>query len=251
MAGRGAFPHLRPFLPWAAEALDGTSRVSSFWLEFDLERDLFRPVLCAGLRDPADPGWVARVLLPVLQGRPLAQRQAERVEACCRAIPAGARLLYAFGLRARDTDEVRLEILGLNAAGILGYLERIVPQGAAQVATVLPLFAGVGRLHLSLDLNERVSPRIGVEGSFERLPHREPGWSRLFDRLVAGGLCSPAKQRAVFAWPGYETHRAAPAPWHCVRSLSHVKVVTHPHREPRAKVYLLVTPLRARRPQPG
>jgi hypothetical protein len=97
---------------------------------------------------------------------------------------------------------------------------------------------------------------VGVEGSFVRLPHREPGWRELFDRLQARDLCTQEKRAAAFAWPGQDSARTAPA-WppaarggRCVRSLSHVKVVTHPEREPEAKVYLLVTPLR-RPPGPG
>jgi hypothetical protein len=249
MVDRGAFPHLQSFLSRAAKTLDGTSPVSSLWLEFDLARDLSRPALCAGLQGRIDPGWIVQALLPDLQGQPLPERQRAQVETCCHAIPRDARLLYVFGLRPRGADEVRLEILGLDPAGILSYLERVAPEGMAQVAAVLPLFEGVERLHLSLDLNERISPRIGIEGSFARLPHREPGWSRLFDRIVARRLCSPAKRQAVFAWPGHEPHRTASGRWLCIRSLSHVKVVTHPHREPHAKVYLLVTPLQ-RPPNP-
>ncbi len=239
MAERVSSPHLREFLRgWSAEP-DGPA--SSVWLEFDLDREPSPPAVCAGLRGRAEPGWVADVLLPRLHGRPLTPRQRELTEACCAAIPEGARLLYAFSLLSRGAGEIRLEILGLDPAGSLRYLERTAPSALGQIAEVLPLFAGVERLHLSLDIGERISPRMGLEGSFVKLPHREPGWRGLFDRLVARGLCSPEKRDAVFAWPGYDS----PAPgWHCVRSLSHVKVVTCPRRAPEAKVYFLVTPLR-------
>jgi hypothetical protein len=255
--------HLRTLLlRWAAERHDtGLGLVSSLWLEFDLDREPSLPAVCAGLRGPAEPGWVAGTLLPSLHGGPLTGRQRELVEICCAAIPEQARLLYAFSLRSRRAGEVRLEILGLDPAGILRYLERTAPPAREQVAAVLPLFAGVERLHLSLDLGGRISPRVGLEGSFVRLPHREPGWSGLFDRLQDRGLCSPEKRRAVFAWPGYDTAKtAAPGSWppalraagaRCVRSLSHVKVVTFPGRSPEAKAYLLVSPLRPSPPSPA
>ncbi len=249
-------PLLRNVLEdWARGGVgSGTSPVSSLWLEFDLDRaaEPALPAICAGLSAPAEPAWVSRSLLPLLHGEPLPERQRALVERCCAAIPPAARLLYVFSLRSRGAGEVRLEILGLDPAGIRRYLERIGLPALEPAAAVLPLFAGVERLHLSLDVGERLSPRVGIEGSFVRLPHREPGWEELFDRLQARDLCTPEKRAAAFAWPGQDSARTAPA-WppaardadvRCVRSLSHVKVVTHPEREPEAKVYLLVTPLR-------
>jgi hypothetical protein len=265
MAERVGSPHLRALLLRWSEDWDDILPVSSLWLEFDLDRAPPLPAVCAGLRSRAEPGWVAGTLLPALHGGALTGRQRELVELCCAAIPEEARLLYAFSLRSRGAGEVRLEILGLDSAGILRYLETAAPAALSQVSEVLPLFAGVERLHLSLDVGERISPRVGLEGSFVRLPHREPGWSGLFDRLQAWGLCSPRKREAVLAWPGYDSARTAPEPWppaaretgaRCVRSLSHVKVVTFPGRRPEAKVYLLVTPLQPspsldRPPAPG
>jgi hypothetical protein len=258
LAERGVAPLLQGVLRHWAES--DASAVSSLWLEFDLDRatEPALPAICAGLRSRVAPAWVSRALLPRLHGQPLPERQRALVELCCAAIPPEARLLYAFSLLSRGAGEVRLEILGLDPAGIRRYLERIALPVLEPVAEILPLFAGVERLHLSLDVGERLSPRVGVEGSFARLPHREPAWGELFDRLQARHLCSPEKRAAAFAWPGHDSPRTAPAVWppavrgasvRCVRSLSHVKVVTHPEREPEAKVYLLVTPLQ-RPPSP-
>ena len=261
MAEHTASPQLRTLLlRWSGDWAEN-DLVSSLWLEFDLDRESFLPSVCAGLRAPAEPGWVAGTLLPRLHGGTLNGEQRQLIELCCAAIPPEARLLYAFSLRSRGAGEVRLEVLGLDPAGILRYLERTAPPTREQVSAVLPLFAGVERLHLSLDIGdvgERISPRVGIEGSFVRLPHREPRWRELFDRLEDWGLCSPEKRRAVFAWPGYDSARTAAGPWppgvkeegvRCVRSLSHVKVVTFPGRRPEAKVYLLVTPLRPSPPR--
>jgi hypothetical protein len=262
LADRFVAPHLRDLmLGWEMEAGDD-SPVSALWLEFDLEPEDspgLSPIACAGLRHRVEPGWVARSLLPRLHGQPLADRQRALVESCCAAIPAGARLLYVFSLLPRGAGEVRLEILGFDPPGLLRYLRRTVPGAAEWVAEHLPVFADADRLHVSLDIGERISSRVGVEGSFRRPPVREPGWRDLFDRLVARGLCSPEKRDAALAWPGHDSFWTAPAAWpaaadrlalSCVRSLSHVKLVFAADREVEAKVYLLLTPLR-RRPSRG
>ena len=56
-------------------------------------------------------------------------------------------------------------------------------------------------------------PRVGMEGSFSRLPRREPRWRELLDRLVARGLCPPEKRDALLAWPGYDTFWSASGAW--------------------------------------
>lgn len=225
------------------------SAVRSVWLEFDLNRGaggLPEPVACAKLPADADPLWAVDMLLPALHGEPLAGGQRDRWLSCRREIPASGRLLYAFSLRARGSGAVRMEIFGLGAEQILAYLGRVAPEALPQVREITPLFEEVERLHLSFDLSPEgeILPRIGIEGSFPRLPRREPRWRELFDRLEERGLCDPDKGKAALAWPGYDSFWTAPERWpvgalgFCVRTLSHIKVVCQPGREPEAKVYL-------------
>lgn len=231
---------------WSAGEFD---RVSAVWLEFDLDRSP-SPVPCAKLAGEVEPAWLLEVLLPALHG-PLTPPQRGLARRCLAEIPPPGVLLYAFSLRPRGTDHVRLEILGLDPPAMLGYLETVAPGVVPEFKGIAPLFEGVERLHLSLDLGEEISPRFGVEGSFPRLPHREPGWRALFARLEERGLCDPAKREAVLAWPGHDSFWTAPRRWpvaeaggggYCVRSLSHVKVAGQVGRPPEAKAYLLVTP---------
>lgn len=226
--------------------------VPSVWLELDLERfagGLPTPVLCAEVEPGADPVHLVDALLPALRGAPLDAAWRDRALSCLAEIPPPARLFYVFDLSPRGVPAIRLEILGLPAAEAPAFLDRIAPGLAPAVAAAAPLLAGAERPHLSFDIGpEGIGPRVGLEGSFVKGPHREPRWRQLFDRLVDQGLCDPGKRDAVFAWPGQETFWAAPARWPagaagtrgvCVRALSHVKVVARPDRAPEAKAYLL------------
>jgi hypothetical protein len=229
--------------------------VRSVWLELDLDRTqpggTPAPVVCAKLPRVLDPRWLTGTLLPALQGRPLRNGQRDLILVCLDALPPSATLLYVFNLQARGSDAIRLEIFGLEPAGIPGYFRRLAPGVVHAVEPVVPLFEGVERLHLSFDVTEEILPRVGLEGSFPRQPRREPRWAVFFERLVERGLCSPAKRDAALAWPGYDTFWTAPERWPitemgprgiCIRTLSHLKVVCAPDREPEAKAYLTFGP---------
>lgn len=255
MAARLPSSPIRTFLLRWAEAGGPFASVRSVWLELDLDRmttgEAPAPVVCAKLPRGADPGWVTGTLLPALQGGPLPAGQRARILSCLDALPPSASLLYVFSLRARESDAVRLEIFGLEPAGILGYLRSMSPEMTPAVAKAAPLFEGVERLHLSFDVTDTILPRIGIEGSFPRQPSREPRWRDLFERLVQRELCSPGKRDAALAWPGYDTFWTAPERWPvadlgpqgaCLRTLSHVKVVCRLDRGPEAKAYLTFGP---------
>jgi hypothetical protein len=244
------------FVPFWSAGEGPLALVRSVWLEWDLEREPGRgippaPVVCAKLPKDIDPGWLLGTLLPALQGFSPPAGQLARILSCLDALPPPATLLYVFSLRARGSDAIRLEIFGLEPAGILAYLRGVAPGEVSRVEEVAALFEGVERLHLSFDVGDEVLPRIGIEGSFPRQPPREPRWRGLFDRLVQSGLCAPEKRDAALAWPGYDTFWNAADRWPvaalgsrgvCLRTLSHIKVVCAPDREPEAKVYLVFGP---------
>jgi hypothetical protein len=227
-------------------------RVPSIWLEYDLDREPL-PVVCAKLPPDAELPWILDSLLPAMHGKPLSETQRRLVRLCHEAIPPSGSLLYVFSLLPRGTDAVRMELFGLSPAEILDYLGTVAPDADPRVAEVAPLFSGVERVHLSFDIASTVLPRIGIEGSFSKLPACEPRWAELLDRLVVHGLCPPGKRDALLSWTGSDTFWTAPQAWpvdtagvqgFCVRSLSHVKVVCNPGRELEAKAYLMFGPLR-------
>jgi hypothetical protein len=243
-------PAIHEFLARWAQSGDPLTRVPSIWLELDLpsEPGILVPSVCAKLPADAEPGWLAGTLLPALAGESPSPDLRALLLRCLAEIPPPARPLYLFSLFPRPGSPVRLEVFGLDPAGIGSYLRRVAPASAERVASAAGLLAGAERIHLSIDLGSEVLPRIGVEGSFPRLPRREPRWAELFDRLVDRGLCAPAKRDAALSWPGYDSFRTAPERWpeaagiggFCARALSHVKLVSQPDREPEAKVYLLL-----------
>lgn len=245
-------PSVEGFLSRWTEPEGPLAPVRSVWLEWDTGRAPDKnpaPIVCAKLPRETDPGWLTGTLLPALQGHPLPAGQRARILSCLAALPASASLLYVFSLLARGSDAVRLEVFGLEAVEILDYLRDVAPEAASAVQQVTPLFEGVERLHLSFDVTDSVLPRIGIEGSFPRQPPREPRWRIFFERM--GGLCAPEKLDAALAWPGYDTFWTAAERWPvaalgprgaCLRTLSHLKVVCAPDREPEAKAYLVFGP---------
>jgi hypothetical protein len=244
--------HLRSFLSRWSGAKGPFSSIPCVWLEFDLDRSaeevLPTPSVCARLPQGVDLDWVIGSLLPALHGARLSAAQARLMRRCHGEIPEEGSLLYVFSLLSRPGNPVRMELFGLEPACALAYLGRVAPHAAPALAEVAPIFEGIDRPHLSFDLGQEILPRVGLEGSFAR--QREPRWAEIFARLAARGLCTPAERDAILAWPGYDTFWTAAADWplehaggrgFCVRSLSHVKVVTQPGWAPEAKVYLLVT----------
>jgi hypothetical protein len=244
---------LRAFLR-SRQQQEAWPQVSAVWLEFDLPDlpDLvggavlgspLRPSVCAQLRERPEPQFLLETLFPALHGRPLTAVQQTQALRILEALPTEARLLYAFSMLPRGQDAVRLEAIGVPQAAVAETVSRAgAGKTVARAAEAASLLGEVDRPHLSFDLlPDGLSSRVGLEGSFRRLPHREPRWAALFDRLEGAGLCCPKKRRAVFAWPG---HEPAPGPGgrpgFLVRSLSHVKVVCTPDGPLEAKVYLLL-----------
>lgn len=241
---------LRSFLARWRDPDKDLAPVKAVWCEFDLDRDLRRlpaPVVSAKLAPEASAAWVVDHLVPALQGRALTAPRRRLVLACIDAMPPAAALLYVFDLRARETDAIRLEILAERPDDVLTHLRAVLPGATGPAAEVLEILGDAERLHVSYEVGDEVLPRIGIEGSFARLPRREPRWAALFDRLVARGLCSAGARDAALVWPGHDTFWTAPAAWPvvtlgshglCFRALSHVKVVCRPEGAPEAKVYL-------------
>lgn len=285
LAERVPAPHPRDLLHRWADSGSLRRWVPELWLEFDLgpyrkappsqsaEEHLPLPVLCARIGPGVPPTWVAEVLLPALHGGPALPRPQRRgVLHALASLPSPARLLFAFSLLSRQAVDrdyrqpppVRLEVFGLEADRLPGYLDTLGARSGesevsavAQVGDLVPLVQRADRNHLSFDLDGRgqLGPRVGVEVSSVGLPGREPGWAEMLRWLSGHGLLgapvetAAARAETVLGWPGWDSFWTATACWPAaagavflVRSLSHFKVVTRPKREPETKVYLLFGP---------
>jgi hypothetical protein len=246
-------PQLRALLAEWARRAELRQSVPALWLEFDLDGRRAAaprvPSVCAQLAPDCCRRWLLDWLMPALHGRPLAAVERRTLRRCCDAIPAGVRLLYAFSMLSRQPGGARLELMAADSRPLLDYLSPLAPRAARRLAPYADLGLGSDRCHLSLDAAGEVSPRCGLEWSFAAPPRREPRWAELFARLAERGLASAERSAAVFAWPGCDRFWSAPRHWPvagggiagaCVRSLSHVKLVSQPGQPPEVKAYLLL-----------
>jgi hypothetical protein len=239
-------PHIREFLArWAEE-----ENRRPVWLEFDLHSDspgLPSPLVLAALPPQVDPVWLADSLLPALHGKTLSAVQREAVLRCVRAVPSSASIIYAFSLRSRPDEPVRLDFLRLGEKERREFLAQVAPHLCALTEELAQHLEGTEFPHLSFDIDSAISSRAGMEGSFLREPNREPRWMEVMGRLVERGLCTPEKREAILSWSGYDSFRTAPEFWpmeskgtndFCVRALSHIKIVGELGRPSHAKAYL-------------
>ena len=230
-------------------AVDLLGRIPSLWLEFDLRRqDEPEPLSC--LRLPPESGELSRWIEAAFGPRGGENGWRKTLERCRKALPRQSRALYLFDLSPRQAGCVRLEIFGIPTLEVAEYLGQIGVSAPVHLDRIANCLAACERPHLSFDISPQgeISDRFGLEVSFQRLPSREAGWRRLFERLCAEGLCQNEVAEFFFSWQGQDRPRAAGDQWpthptlkrgHFVRVASHVKVVLMGRKPPSAKGYLL------------
>jgi hypothetical protein len=227
--------HLQALLRDWADAAPALRPVHSFWLEFDLDEDpgehLPAPVVCARIaKGPfrRDVGWLLEELFPRLHGTPLAAAQETWIRRGVEAIPPTCRLLYAFSLGARPGNAVRLEVYGEDLDELLRYLAAVSPELRRTAEPARETFEGVERLHVSFDVGrDELGERVGVEGSFRKIPSRDPRWDAFLSRF-------PVEVRDFGSWPGASRSSETVV----VRGLSHLKRAYDALGPQAAKVYL-------------
>jgi hypothetical protein len=231
------------------------AQVERLWLEFDLasgDAPLLPGVFVDFAAAEGERGGpihrlalIEAALAPLL-GAPLPEPTGRSLLRCLRALPPGARAVYAGLLVPRGSAAVRLCVEGVPRAHLSGFLETAGwPGSSAALTATLDSMAPSrhGSPHVDpeivhLDVDADVLPGIGLEYLFTRAGQaRGALGERVFlDHLVATGLCTADHRAALAAWPGASVERFAHVPGQsvAVRRVNHVKVVCGGDGRPRA-----------------
>lgn len=192
----------------------------------------------------------------LLTGASLPAALAARVRRCHRDCPHGAAITDIGFMLSRNIEAVRLVITPVSKAAIAEFLAvQDWPEGSPSTDEALALLPEAAeQLGLSLDVAERLVPRVGVEYYPGPLDADLPAWQDALDALVASGLCSEPKRDALLRWPGHVEPTDTTEDWPAsllvasllnrpdrfmvlARRLTFLKLVCQPDQAPTAKAY--------------
>jgi hypothetical protein len=287
-AGREILAGLDPMIPLPPTlcAVPNWTRVASFarawlderqtlrgviadaWLEFDLGEgaselpapSVFVDFSEATSRSPsAAHRFAALVAAADTLDYPVAPRTATTLRRCIETLPAEGLVLYAGFMLARETDAIRVCVMGLSRTGLASYLRAIAWTGdVARVTDLVELIARdehggqVQPAIVHLDVGEAPCATIGLEYPFARQPQLSGTLAErsLLDALVSRGLVTEAQRDGLYAWVGYDRRTMPHEVWPSllVRRVNHVKLVLRDDGTEEAKIYLCAehTPARVR-----
>ena len=138
------------------------------------------------------------------------------VERVCEALPPGAFAKSLGAMPSRERRAVRIQVDGISAGGVPGFLSRIGWAGPIPLAerTLADMLAAAARFSLALDVAPSgPMPHIGLEmspftrglGSFDEwLGSVRSDWQPLVEHLVDRGLCLPSKGDALLEFCGVD-----------------------------------------------
>ncbi|HEY9651532.1 MAG TPA: methyltransferase domain-containing protein, partial [Coleofasciculaceae cyanobacterium] len=169
----------------------------------------------------------------------------------------GATISHFGAMLSRSTQAVRVNVEGIPPEHLLNYLIQLGWQGSKNTLSplILTLFELVDNLVLSLDIGETIYPRIGLECFLAKQFRPDFRWHVFLNYLVANNLCTPAKQEALLAWPGFSRKADNPEVWPKSlragdlllgakalsafwRTINLIKIVYQPDSTLEAKAYL-------------
>ena len=138
------------------------------------------------------------------------------VEGACEALPPGAFAKSLGAMPGRERRAVRIQVDGISAGGVPGFLSRIDWAGPIQLVddTLADMLAVATRFSLALDAAPHGPlPHIGLEmspftqglGAFDEWLNSARGdWQPLIEHLVARDLCLPSKGEALLEFCGLD-----------------------------------------------
>ncbi|MEG3437584.1 methyltransferase domain-containing protein [Pannus brasiliensis CCIBt3594] len=243
-----------------------SKKVGNLSLEFDLDREPSR-ILIPGIflaldRESffADDGWTKLLdrwpfdsLFPAIDPSLLESN----LQRCIRELPRTAWIAHLGTLLSRPARSLRIVIKDIPPDDVPDYLVRIGwsdrERGTGELVSALSRW--LDRVTLALDVGETIAPAIGLECRIETPPSQDSRWSEFLDYLVVRGICTPAKQKALLAWPGITRKTDRPDLWpeslrlgdlfagpnalsFFYRNIYHLKITYQPARPLTAKAYL-------------
>ncbi|HEY9852263.1 MAG TPA: class I SAM-dependent methyltransferase [Leptolyngbyaceae cyanobacterium] len=274
-----SFPHLNLNLPenflthsfwqtfqdFCQEWVDPTSllhrNVDRLWLEFDLpDRSSQVPIPCFFLSLNKDNirefQYFIKTILRLLNYRTDSILESNLL-LCANCLPNKARIAHIGAMLSRPTQEIRIVVKEIPSQELCNFLDKIgwidTTNKFKSLVAILSEF--VDSIALTFDVGDTIHPRIGLECFLEKQPYDEPRWQTFLDYLVEEGLCTPAKRKALLAWPGFSQKADIPELWPTNlaggdlflgsnvlsvfwRTINHIKVIYEPGNLLEAKGYL-------------
>lgn len=246
---------------WAEPMSSLHQGVTDVWLEFDLDGQhshVSVPCIFLSLNQETVseiPSLIEQAFK--LLNRPVPSKLESKLRLYANSLPESATFIHFGAMLSRPAKAVRLDVGGIPPQQVLDYLVQIgwtyTTNTLASLISNLSDF--VDHIVLSFDVGDTLLPRIGLECFLHKPPKHEPRWQLFLDYLVERGLCTPAKQSALFAWPGFfqktyqPEHRPNNLTWGDYflgyrafsifgRNISHIKIVYQPGIPLEAKAYL-------------
>lgn len=240
--------------------------VNYLTLEFDLDEQRSQmPIPCIGLALNREVGREDLSLMKIVERlslirfKHLASSDLEsNLQRCFNCLPDGARIAGLGLMLSRPTKVVKVVVKEMPPEQFSDYLVHIGwTQPTDCLSTLVSTLSEfVGSLALSFDIGDTIFSRIGLECFWEKQPFDEPRWQLFLDHLVERGLCTPAKQNALLAWPGFSQKADCPEWWPpnltwgdrffgsqavsvFSRTIYEVKIVYEPGKPLEAKAYLV------------
>jgi len=152
----------------------------------------------------------------VLRDEPLAPVTRAILARACAALPAPARLSQVGLMPGRGSKAIRVCLTNFSAGEVVPFLDQISWSGTRERLRPLLEIAGTydSLLTLQLDVEEALSPRIGIEIA-PRFPGDLSQWQIHLAALFAEGLVDAAILRVLTQWRDPKQ----------LRQISHVKVI--------------------------
>lgn len=235
--------------------------VTDIWLEFDLDgqsAQLSVPGIFLTLNQETISEAIS-VIKPASQllNYPLSSSFEENLQLCISSLPKSATFIHFGMMLSRDTKAIRVDVSGISPPQLLEYLVQIGwTHNLNTLASIVSIVSDLTDcIILSFDIGDTVLPRIGLECFLQKNPKDEPRWQLFLNYLVEMGLCTPAKQTALLAWPGMFQEKSQPDLWTdnlnrdsylldrkafsiFGKKIGHIKIVYQPDMHLQAKAYL-------------